>query len=91
MAHRVYELEIGLQCPRCGNTQARLAVYHFGSTYTAECAGCAWGEVDGANEAQATARYRGKLLEAGALPTPANAPLERSARSDDTLRGDVGP
>lgn len=63
MAHKVYEVEIGQRCPRCGNTQARLAIYHFGNTYTAECAGCGWGMVDGANEAQATARYRGKLLE----------------------------
>lgn len=64
MAHRVYEFEIGLQCPRCGNTQVRLAVYHFGNTCEAECAWCAWGKVNGANEEQATARYRGMLLQA---------------------------
>ena len=66
MAHAVYEITMELtcpKCPRCGNRQVRIAVYHFGATYQAECAGCAWGEVDGANEAQAVARYRGKLLE----------------------------
>lgn len=68
MAHKVYELEIGLKCPRCNNTQARLAIYHFGTSFTAECAGCAWGPVEGDNEAMAVARYRGKLLEAGASP-----------------------
>ena len=72
MAHKVYELEIGLKCPRCNNTQARLAIYHFGTSFTAECAGCAWGPVEGDNEAMAVARYRGKLLEAGALPPNEN-------------------
>ena len=90
MAHKVYEVEIGLQCPRCGNTQARLAVYHFGNTYTAECAGCAWGAVDGANEAQATARYRGKLLESGALPRTANAEAHGRAVKARTVQPLVG-
>ncbi len=90
MAHKVYELEIGLKCPRCNNTQARLAIYHFGTSFTAECAGCAWGPVEGDNEAMAVARYRGKLLEAGALPPNENAPHQARRDSGVALNAVVG-
>ena len=89
MAHKVYELEIGLKCPRCNNTQARLAIYHFGTSFTAECAGCAWGPVEGDNEAMAVARYRGKLLEAGALPPNENPSHHDGAATAPSVDGAV--
>jgi len=42
---------------------ARIATYHFGCTYQAECATCSCGTADGDDEGMALARMRGKMLD----------------------------
>ena len=73
-----------MRCPKCGKPLV--------------CAACA-GSVGGAArvakgfasaEVQAKAQATRKR-KARAARNSHNAPLERSARSDDTLRGEVGP
>jgi hypothetical protein len=59
MAHQIYEQRAKKSCPRCGCGEVRIAIYHFGATYTAECAECAFGKSDGDNEAMAIARLHG--------------------------------
>ena len=73
MAHQIYKKEMQRPCPRCGCKEARLATYHFGATYSAECADCAFGNITGDNEDMAMARLHGQCLEA--RPLPPNAAL----------------
>jgi transcription elongation factor Elf1 len=40
MAHKVYEIDLSKECPRCGCKVALVAVYHFGSTHTPSCKNC---------------------------------------------------
>ena len=63
MANKIYKIN-GLKkdCPRCGCEQARICVYHFGATYTAECADCEFGKCTGDDEETAMARLYGNFL-----------------------------
>jgi hypothetical protein len=63
MAHAIWKKEMPQKCPRCGCPDARLATYHFGTTTTAECSGCALGNVSADSEEMAMARLNGKYYE----------------------------
>lgn len=63
MAHRIWTKKIEKLCPRCGCDEARLAIYHFGATTTAECAHCSFGKVSGDSEEMAMARLLGSYYE----------------------------
>ena len=82
MAHQIYKKEMQRPCPRCGCKEARLATYHFGATYSAECADCAFGNITGDNEDMAMARLHGQCLEA--RPLPPNDKLRHSAPAEDS-------
>jgi predicted RNA-binding Zn-ribbon protein involved in translation (DUF1610 family) len=65
MAHKIYTKKKSIKCPLCGESAGvRFATYHFGTTYTAECANCGFGKVEGDNEDMALARYKGEVLKA---------------------------
>ena len=63
MAHSIYEKDIDVECPRCKSKKIRIAVYHFGATYTAECFNCGYGKSYGDDEDMAIARHRGECLK----------------------------
>ncbi len=67
MAHEIYLKPAKMACPRCGNKNARVSIYHFGSTYYAECSECAFGTVHGCNEDMALARLYGNYLNGASL------------------------
>lgn len=71
MAHTIYGKTAKTSCPRCGGKTVRIATYHFGATYMAECADCGYGKSYGDNEAMALARLYGEFLEHG-KQVPAN-------------------
>ena len=63
MAHQIWE-ESFIACPRCKSEKVRIATYHFGATYRAECAKCSFGQSTGDNSAMALARLQGEYMEA---------------------------
>jgi hypothetical protein len=64
MAHKIYSRSANVpKCPRCGSDTIRLATYHFGSTYMAECFNCSFGTSNGCDESMAISRYRGQVME----------------------------
>lgn len=64
MADKTYEVETKIPCPRCKSGKVRIAIDLSGKTYTAECAKCGFGQVDGAaDEAMALARHDAKRLQ----------------------------
>jgi hypothetical protein len=67
MANRIYEITLSDKCPRCGNNKVRIAIYHFGATYIAECSNCAWGHATGDSEEMVIARLKGKYIEGNKL------------------------
>ena len=63
MAHQIWEVDFEESCPRCESNKVRLATYHFGNTFIAECAGCGFGQIAGDNQITATSRLKGQYLE----------------------------
>lgn len=62
MANLIYRKKIDAECPRCKHNGVTISVFHFGTTFKAECSKCGFGQITGDDEAMALARLYGKYL-----------------------------
>lgn len=53
MASCTYEIDLDMNCPRCGHDKAIVGVYYLGGTHVPQCAKC--GLSDGRGDAQSMA------------------------------------
>ena len=77
MAEQHYKKKTRLPCPRCQCKEARITVFHIGTTWRIECAECGFGEASGHSEEQVMARQYGIYL---------GIKLERETREKEQRR-----